>query len=42
MLDLAERYEQNGVFQLDAVRIVVVGVLIDEQRRGGYTVWARE
>ena len=39
---LAERYEQNEMFHLDAVRIVVVGVLVDEQRSAGYSVWARE
>ena len=30
------------MFHLDAVRIVVVGVLVDEQRSAGYSVWARE
>ncbi|MBC7443776.1 MAG: DUF3293 domain-containing protein [Ramlibacter sp.] len=42
VLDLAEYYEQNAVFHIDAVRLVVVGVLIDEQRSSGYSVWARE
>ena len=41
VLDLAKRYEQNVVFHLDAVRIVLVGVLVDEQRSTGYSVWAR-
>ena len=38
VLDLAERYEQNVMFHLDAVRIVVVGVLVDEQLSAGDSV----
>src|SRR5665647_2350036 len=41
VLGLADRYEQNAVFHLDADRVTVVGVLIDEQRSAGYSVWAR-
>jgi|SRR5665647_673937 len=41
VLGLADHYEQNAVFYLDADRVAVVGVLIDEQRSTGYSVWAR-
>lgn len=41
VLGLADKYEQNAVFHLDADRIAVVGVLIDEQRSTRYSVWAR-
>lgn len=42
VLGLAAQYEQNAVFHLDADRVAVVGVLIDDQLTAGYSVWARE
>ena len=33
---------QNAVFHLDADRVAVVGVLVDEEGRTCYSVWVRE
>ena len=41
VLALGERFEQNAVFHLDAIRLSVVGVLIDDRRTIGYSVWTR-